>query len=305
MRYLRDRIISLAVTLLLISAMTFFSVNVLPSDPAILILGTEGDPERLESLREELGLNRPVLARFASWLGGLLSGDLGRSIRYSVDIAPLIRNALPVTLMLALAAVALALLISIPLGIGCAVKQGSLFETLSLILTQLGMALPSFWLGLLLINLFALKLGLLPPAGFTSWASLILPAWALALPRAAVLTRVVRGSMIDALNQDYIRTARSKGLPQLLVLYRHGLKNAAVGIASVAGVQLTQLLGGTIVIEQVFGLPGMGQLLLAAALQRDLPLVQGLVVTSAALILLANFGLDLILLGFDPRLRYE
>ena len=172
-------------------------------------------------------------------------------------------------------------------------------------MTQFGMALPSFWLGLLLINLFALRLGILPPAGYTSGASLILPALALALPRAAVLIRVVRGSVLDALNQDYIRTARSKGLPQYMVLYKHALKNAAVSIAAVSGVQLTQLLGGTIVIEQVFGLPGLGQLLLAAALMRDLPLVQGLVVTSAALILAVNFGLDLVLLSLDPRLRYE
>jgi len=305
MRYLRDRIISFAATLLLISAVTFFAVNVLPGDPALLILGTEGDPERLASLRQELGLNQPVLIRFAGWLTGMLRGDLGRSIRYSVDIAPLIKNALPVTLLLAVSGVGLALLISIPIGIGCAVRHGSLFETLSLVMTQFGMALPSFWLGLLLINLFALRLGILPPAGYTSGASLILPALALALPRAAVLIRVVRGSVLDALNQDYIRTARSKGLPQYMVLYKHALKNAAVSIAAVSGVQLTQLLGGTIVIEQVFGLPGLGQLLLAAALMRDLPLVQGLVVTSAALILAVNFGLDLLLLSLDPRLRYE
>ena len=214
MRYLRDRIISFAATLLLISAVTFFAVNVLPGDPALLILGTEGDPERLASLRQELGLNQPVLIRFAGWLTGMLRGDLGRSIRYSVDIAPLIKNALPVTLLLAVSGVGLALLISIPIGIGCAVRHGSLFETLSLVMTQFGMALPSFWLGLLLINLFALRLGILPPAGYTSGASLILPALALALPRAAVLIRVVRGSVLDALNQDYIRTARSKGLPQ-------------------------------------------------------------------------------------------
>ena len=228
MRYLRDRIISFAATLLLISAVTFFAVNVLPGDPALLILGTEGDPERLASLRQELGLNQPVLIRFAGWLTGMLR-DLG-SIRYSVDIAPLIKNALPVTLLLAVSGVGLALLISIPIGIGCAVRHGSLFETLSLVMTQFGMALPSFWLGLLLINLFALRLGILPPAGYTSGASLILPALALALPRAAVLIRVVRGSVLDALNQDYIRTARSKGLPQYMITYKHALKNAAVGI---------------------------------------------------------------------------
>ena len=147
MRYVTEKIVSFAITLLLVSTVTFFSVNVLPSDPAMLILGTEGDPERLESLRQELGLDRHVLARFVRWLRGMLSGDMGRSIRYSVEIAPLIRNALPVTLLLAVSAVGLALLISIPLGIGCAVRQGSFLETASLLLSQLGMALPSFGLG--------------------------------------------------------------------------------------------------------------------------------------------------------------
>ena len=172
-------------------------------------------------------------------------------------------------------------------------------------MTQLGMALPAFWLGLLLIDLFAVKLNWLPPAGYTSTASLVLPAFALAIPRAAVLTRVVRSSMIDALSQDYIRTAHGKGLARRAVLYKHALKNAAINIFAAAGVHLTQLLGGTLVIEQVFGLPGLGQLLINAALQRDLPLVQGLVLVSAALILIVNFGLDLLLLALDPRLRFD
>ncbi|NLM69552.1 MAG: ABC transporter permease [Firmicutes bacterium] len=305
MKYVMHKMVGLVVTLFLISALTFFSVNILPGDPALLILGTEGDPARLESLRAELGLNQPVVVRFVNWLGGLLQGNLGKSIRYSVDIAGLIGDALPVSLSLAVLAVGLALLISIPLGISCAVKQGSVLETLSLILTQLGMALPAFWLGLLLIDLFAVKLNWLPPAGYTSTASLVLPAFALAIPRAAVLTRVVRSSMIDALSQDYIRTAHGKGLARRAVLYKHALKNAAINIFAAAGVHLTQLLGGTLVIEQVFGLPGLGQLLINAALQRDLPLVQGLVLVSAALILIVNFGLDLLLLALDPRLRFD
>lgn len=305
MKYVMHKMVGLVVTLFLISALTFFSVNILPGDPALLILGTEGDPARLESLRAELGLNQPVVVRFVNWLGGLLQGNLGKSIRYSVDIAGLIGDALPVSLSLAVLAVGLALLISIPLGISCAVKQGSVLETLSLILTQLGMALPAFWLGLLLIDLFAVKLNWLPPAGYSSTASLVLPAFALAIPRAAVLTRVVRSSMIDALSQDYIRTAHGKGLARRAVLYKHALKNAAINIFAAAGVHLTQLLGGTLVIEQVFGLPGLGQLLINAALQRDLPLVQGLVLVSAALILIVNFGLDLLLLALDPRLRFD
>jgi len=299
------KVLSFIVTLVLISVITFISVNVLPGDPALLIVGTEGDPARLEIVRQQLGLDRPLAVRYLQWLSGVIHGDFGQSIRYSQDIAALIKGALPATLSLAFMGVGLAVICSIPLGVFCAVKQRGILAKVMLLISQAGMAVPAFWLGLVLINVFALKLGWLPPTGFDSPLSLILPVMALALPRAAILTRVVRECMLEAMQQDYLRTARSKGLSERVVMYKHALKNAAVSIMSVAGVHLTQLLGGTIVIEQVFSLPGLGQLLLAAVLQRDLPLVQGLVVVTAALVLFVNLLLDLALALVDPRVRYE
>lgn len=305
MQYVIRKVLSFIVTLVLISVITFISVNVLPGDPALLIVGTEGDPARLEIVRQQLGLDRPLAVRYLQWLSGVIHGDFGQSIRYSQDIAALIKGALPATLSLAFMGVGLAVICSIPLGVFCAVKQRGILAKVMLLISQAGMAVPAFWLGLVLINVFALKLGWLPPTGFDSPLSLILPVIALALPRAAILTRVVRECMLEAMQQDYLRTARSKGLSERVVMYKHALKNAAVSIMSVAGVHLTQLLGGTIVIEQVFSLPGLGQLLLAAVLQRDLPLVQGLVVVTAALVLFVNLLLDLALALVDPRVRYE
>lgn len=305
MKYVIHKLTSFLFTLLLISAITFFSLHILPGDPAVLILGTEGDPMQLDILREQLGVNQHPVLRYCKWLFHMIKGDLGVSVRYGVDVASLVLDALPMTLLLAVMAVGLALAISVPLGVSCAVKQGTLLESAGLIITELGMAIPAFWLGILLINLFSLKLNWLPPTGYTSIISLVMPAFALAVPRAAILTRVVRSNMLEAFQKDYIRTARSKGLPQKTILYKHALKNASINVCSVAGIHLTQLLGGTIVIEQVFSLPGVGQLLLNAVLQRDLPLVQGVVVIAACFILLSNLIFDLILAVLDPRIRFE
>lgn len=252
-----------------------------------------------------MGLDQDPVTRYLNWIISLFQGDLGDSIRYNLPVSGLIRDGLPVTLWLALMGVGFSLAISIPLGILCAVRKGTLWDTVILTVSQAGMAIPAFWLGILLINLFSLRLAWLPPTGYTSVKSLILPALALGIPRAAVLIRIVRSSMLGTFGQDYMRTAKSKGLTQRAVLYKHALKNASINIVSVAGIHLTQLLAGTIVLEQVFGLPGLGQLLLAAVLQRDLPLVQGLVVTAATLILLANLIFDLVIASLDPRVRFN
>lgn len=305
MRYLVRKLVSFVITLFFISVITFFALQILPGDPAVLILGTEGDPAQLKNLQQQLGLDQDPITRYFNWIASLFQGDMGESIRYSLPVAGLVRDGLSVTLWLALMGVGFSLIISIPLGILCAIRKGTFWETIILSSTQIGMAIPAFWLGILLINLFALRLDWLPPTGYTSLKSLILPALALAIPRAAVLIRVVRSSMLNTFGQDYMRTAKSKGLSQQVVLYKHALKNASINIVSVAGVHLTQLLAGTIVLEQVFGLPGLGQLLLAAVLQRDLPLVQGLVVTAATMILVVNLIFDLFMASLDPRVRFD
>lgn len=305
MRYVLQKLIGFVLTLVLISIMAFFALYILPSDPAVLIVGTEGDHAQLEILREQLGLNQSPIIRYTQWLQAVFSGDFGESVRYGIPVADLIARALPITVSLAIIAVLLSLVVSIPLGIACAVKQGTLIESIGLVITQLGMAVPAFWLGIMLMNLFALRLSWLPSGGYSSLISLILPAAALSVPRAAILLRIVRSSMLDAFRQNYMQTARAKGLSTGRILYKHALKNASLNILSVAGIHLTQLIGGTIVIEQVFSLPGMGQLLLAAVLQRDLPLVLGLVVITAALILVVNLIVDLLLAVVDPRIRFE
>lgn len=305
MQYAIRKIISFSLTLVVISLITFAALQVLPGDPALLILGTEGDPSAVEALRARLGLDEPAPIRYARWVLGLLRLDMGESLRYNTPAAELIGRALPISLLLAAAAVLLALGLALPLGVLCAVHRGRLWDYVGLTFAQFGMAIPSFWLGILLIQVFAVRFELAPPGGYQGIPSLVLPAVALSLPRAAILTRMVRASMLDILHQDYVRTARSKGVSLWGVVFKHALRNAGINIFTVAGIHLTQLLAGTIVIEQVFALPGLGQLLLPAVLQRDLPLVQGLVMVGASLILLANLGFDFVLAALDPRIRFD
>lgn len=313
MKYYARKALSFTLTLFVISIITFATLQILPGDPAVLVLGTEADAQTLANLQVQLGLDKPPVHRYLGWLSGLFRGEWGRSIRYNTSVGQLIAQSLPVTLTLAFLGVMLALLIAIPLGVSCAVNSGKWWDGAGIIFSQLGMAIPGFWMGILLIQLLAVRYSFFPPSGYvpftegigSSLYSLTLPAIAVALPRGAILTRMVRASVLDTLGQDYIRTAYSKGLSKRRVLFKHSLRNAGVNVFTVAGIQIIQLLVGTIVIEQVFALPGLGQLLLHAVLQRDIPLVQGLVMVGATLILSVNLGFDLLLAIIDPRVRYE
>lgn len=311
--YWLQKLFSLLVTLLLVTIVTFLFLYLIPGDPAALILGTEADPEALLLLRQQLGLDQPIVVQYGNWLQGVLKGDLGKSLTLSrgYPVARLIADALPVTIPLALAAVGLSLVIAVGLGALAASRQGSKTDAVVQYFSQVGLSVPSFWLGIMLIQLFAVRWDLLPPSGMPRWSSnpggallaLLLPTLTLALPRAAILTRVVRSAMIDVLQEDYIRTARSKGLPERVVVYQHALRNTLVNVSTVAGIQLIQLIAGTIVVEQVFSLPGLGRLTLSAVLLRDLPLVQGTVFVGAALILCINFALDCLYPWLDPRVK--
>ena len=296
-------------TLLLISLLTFVIVHVVPGDPAMLILGHEASPELLADLRAALGLDRPLPEQYLSWLAGALRGDLGDSLRHRLPVSLLVAQRLPVTASLAGLSLLLAVVIALPLGIVAAVKERTPFDLGILVLSQIGVALPAFWIGILLILVLAVQRRAFPTGGFVPWRksplgalrSLALPAIALSLPLVAVLVRLIRGSMLDELARDHIRTARAKGLRERTVVVRHALKGALIPTVTMLGLQLGFLLSGSIVIEQVFALPGLGRLALFAISNRDVPLIQGLIVFIATLVVAINFAVDVLYGVLDPR----
>jgi peptide/nickel transport system permease protein len=312
-RYLARRVIAFAITLLLVSFVTFVVVYVIPGDPAEIILGTEGSPEALAALRTRLGLDRPLLLQYLEWLKHALIGNLGVSIQYDVPVGQLIASRLPVTFPLAGLAISLTIVAGIPLGLLAASRHRRPGDVGTMLFSQLGMAIPSFWAGLLLMLLFSVYLGWFPAGGFTSWAetpagalrSLVLPAVALGLVQTAVLTRTTRSALLEVLREEYVQTARSKGLSDRLVLYKHALKNSFITIVTLLGLQIGHLLAGSIIIENVFYLPGLGRLVLGAIGARDLPVVQGVVLFMATVIVLVNFAVDLLYGWLDPRIRYN
>ena len=312
-RYVARRVAALAATLLFVSILVFLVIRILPGDPAALIMGTEGDPAATERLRESMGLNRPLPVQYVEWLGRALRGDLGRSIQYDVPVGALILSRLPVTLPLALLAAAFMIAVAVPLGLYAATHHRRAGDYLAMIVSQLGISIPQFWSGLLLILLFSVTLGWVRSGGFEGWSagfwpglrSLLLPAIALGLFQAAVLVRATRSAVLDVLREDYVRTARAKGVSERLVLGKHTFRNALIPVVTVAGLQLGQLMAGAIVLESVFALPGLGRLALGAISARDLPVVQGVTLFVASGIVLINFVVDIAYGFLDPRIRYE
>lgn len=292
-------------TALLVSVLTFFIVQILPGDPALLMLGTEASPQAYAMLRDELNLDKPAFQRYFRWLMDFGQGQWGDSWRYSLPVRELVGQAFPLSLSLSLLAVGVALLLATPMGMLMAARPRSVSGRLLSFMTQIGLGLPQFWVGLLLIQVFAVNFRILPAGGNLGYKSFLLPTLTLAVPRTAILSRFMRAGMAEALQEDYVRTARAKGVSGSVVLFRHALRNGSLVVLTVAGLQFAQLLAGTIVVEQVFGLPGVGQLLLAGVLQRDLPLVQAVVMLVVMLILLFDLAFDLCLGLLDPRIRYE
>ena len=297
------RLVGHAITLAAASVVIFALLQVLPGDPAAYMMGLNANPEALATLREQLGLDGGIVERYLSWTGGLLRGDFGTSYTYQTPVADLISERLNVSMPLALSALALSVLIAIPMGIIAAGHRGKLLDGGLIALMQTGIAIPNFWLGLLLILLFSVSLGWLPAGGFNGWTSLILPAVALAAPQAAILARVLRTSLLDALNEDYVRTARAKGLSPKRALIRHALPNAGIPVLTVLGLQAPFLLAGAVVIENVFSLPGIGRLVFQAVSQRDLIVVQGVVMVLVAIVVLVSLLVDIAYAMADPRQR--
>ena len=312
-RYVARRIAALVATLVFVSALVFVVVRVLPGDPASIMLGTEGSPEALARLRDAMGLNRPLPVQYAEWMGGALRGDLGRSLQYDVPVGALIVSRLPVTLPLALLAALFMAAAALPLGVYAATHHRRAGDYAAMILSQVGISVPQFWSGLLLILFFSVHLGWVRSGGFEGWSSgvgpalrsLLLPAIALGLFQAAVLVRATRSAVLDVLRENYVRTARAKGLSEARVVGLHTFRNALIPVVTVAGIQLGQLMAGAIVLESVFALPGLGRLALGAISARDLPVVQGVALFVASSIVVINFAVDLAYGVLDPRIRYE
>jgi len=312
-RHVARKVAALAATLFFVSVLVFVVVRVLPGDPALIIMGTEGNPEVIAKLRESMGLNRPIAVQYGEWVTRALRGDLGRSIQYDVPVMSLILSRLAVTLPLTLLAAGFMVVAALPLGVFAATHHRRLPDYVAMILSQLGVAVPGFWAGLLLILLFSVKLGWVQSGGFDGWGqgvwpavkSLLLPAAALGFFQFAVLARTTRSAVLEVLREEYVKTARAKGVGEAVVLFRHALRNAMIPIVTVAGIQVGQLMAGGIILESVFYLPGLGRLALGAITARDLPVVQGVVLFVASLIVAVNVAVDVLYGVLDPRIRYE
>ena len=309
--YLLKRLLVGLATLLVASLVVFTILEILPGDPARLMLGMNATEDAVQALREQMGLNQPLLWRYLDWVGGLLTLDLGRSYTYSVPVIDLVAERIVVSLPLALIALLLSTAIAIPVGIFSASRRGTAADTLTMGAAQFGVAVPNFWFALLLIYVFAVWLRLVPAGGFPGWSAgiwaclraLILPAVALALPQAAILARVTRSSLLEVLGEDYIRTARAKGIPRRSVLWNHALRNALIPVLTILGLQFAFLLAGTIIIENVFYLPGLGRLVFQAITQRDLIVVESVVMLLVVAVIAVNLLVDFSYALVDPRLR--
>jgi peptide/nickel transport system permease protein len=304
------RLIALVLTLFAASLVVFLVLQVLPGDPASLMLGTEAQPDTLAALRHQMGLDVPAPTRFITWIWGLVRGDFGVSYTYSVPVAELIRGRMVVTVPLALMAICISVGVALPVGVLAAARRGRGADVASMGVAQLGVALPNFWLGILLILLFAVYLRWVPAGGFPGWdagawpalRALLLPALSLGLPQAAILSRITRSSVLETLDEDFVRTARAKGLSRRAALWRHAVPNALVPVVTIIGLQFSFLLAGTVIVENVFALPGLGRLMFQAIAQRDLIVVQDLVVLLAGSVIVVNFVVDIAYGVLDPRL---
>ena len=311
LRYVYKRIGSLLATLLVASLVVFVLIEVVPGDPAAYMLGMNAQPDTIAALKSELGLDQSKPARYISWVTGMLRGDFGQSYTYRTPVAGMISDRLWVSLPLAIYALLLSVVIAFPAGLWAASRRGGAADTTVMGFTQLGIAIPNFWFAMLLVLLFAIKLRWFSAGGFVGWdsgflialKSLTLPAIALALPQAAILTRVMRSSLLDVLGEDFMRTARAKGLSRRQALLRHALRNAMIPVLTIIGLQFSFLIAGAIIIENVFFLPGLGRLIFQSIAQRDLIVVESVVMLLVFAVVMVTFMVDLAYAWVDPRLR--
>ncbi|OED42274.1 peptide ABC transporter [Chromatiales bacterium (ex Bugula neritina AB1)] len=311
LRYILKRLLSLALTLLAASLIVFLFIEVVPGDPASYMLGLNAQPETVAALRRELGLNESKPVRYINWISGLFTGDFGISYTYRTSVSEMIADRAVISLPLALYALVLSTLIAFPAGVIAATRRGSGVDVSIMSFSQLGVAIPNFWFAMILVTVFAINLRWFSAGGFPGWESgffsgmkaLTLPAIALALPQASILARVMRSALLDTLGEDFIRTARAKGLSVRQTLWRHALRNALIPVLTIIGLQFSFLLAGAIIIENVFFLPGLGRLIFQAISQRDLIVVESVVMLLVCAVVVVTFIVDVAYALADPRLR--
>ena len=305
-RYIQQRVLLMLPTILLTTLVVFLMLQLIPGDPASIYLGeNQATPERLEQIREQLGLNRPLYVQYGDFVLRAARGDLGRSVQTNRPVIQEITDRLPNTLILAVSSMALAIIFGITLGMLAGLNQNSWLDTILMLAALAGVSIPVFWLGLLLILLFAVQLGWLPATGQGGWNSMILPAVTLAALSTATLARLVRASMIEVLNQDYLQTSRAKGLQQVAIVLRHALPNALIPVVTVIGLQFGNLLSGAVITETVFARSGLGKLVVDSIQNKDLPTVQGVILVLATIYVVVNFVVDLSYGVIDPRIRLQ
>jgi peptide/nickel transport system permease protein len=311
LHFLPRRLLQLLPTVFLVSVLIFSLQQLLPGDPALVMAGEEKDPQVIEQIRKQYHLDEPLPMQYGRWMAGVLQGDLGESMRIKQPVAQLVAEKLPVTLQLATMAMLIALLIGIPAGILSAVKKGSAWDVGANVFALWGLSTPNFWLGIMLIFLFSVKLGWLPASGFVSpredlmqsLATTIMPAFVLGNAIAAVLMRHTRSAMLQSMNADYVRTARAKGLYEPAVVLRHALRNALTPVITLGALEFGTLLSGAVLTEQVFSIPGFGKLIVDAVFNRDYAVVQGVVLVTATVYILLNLLADVLYVLVNPRLR--
>lgn len=311
MAYIIRRIILFVVTMAIVSFITFAVFQILPGDPIRTMLGTEADEVQVETLRKELGLDQPLYVQYFDWAKGLVTGDLGESIRFSMPVKELLMDRLPVTISLAAITLLIVIIVAVPLGIFVAKRQNKMSDVVFSSITQVGMAIPSFWLGMLLILYLGMNFSFFSISGYVPWTesiagalgAILLPALTIAIPQIAVKFRYVRNAILEQLRLDYVRTIRSKGITEKFVMYKHVLRNSMIPILTIFGLITAEVVAGTIIVEQVFALPGIGQLLITSIGYRDFPLVQGIVMYITFVVVFINFFVDILYSVLDPRIR--
>lgn len=305
LRYIGKRLLMLIPVILVTSLLIFWAMSLTGGDPALMILGDNATPAQIEELREEMGLNDPFIVQYANYMKGMFTGDMGKSYITNKDVFKTFMEKLPNTLMLGGAAVLIAVIVSIPLGVYTALNQNTWKDTAGMIFALFGTSMPNFWLGLMLILLFSLKLGWLPSGGKNGFASLILPAVTVGFGLAALITRTTRSSMLDVIRQDYMTTARAKGCSEKQVIYKHGLKNALIPIITAIGLQMSLVITGSVLAETVFSWPGIGRLVYESISKRDTPMVTGSIIMCSIFMCIINLVVDLIYAFFDPRIKAQ